>query len=124
MVASTVPVNYMRDMVYHVICQFASYEEPTHHETSVRWWSSYYLYASSLNGSNTLNEQNLVKTYHTHGFELYIPAMYRSLLDTYLSQLKPETKGKSRFLKNWNAKAGYRVQNTGRDKVQNAVKDF
>ena len=59
-----------------------------------------------------------------HGFEFYIPAIYRPLMVTYLSQLKPETKGKSRFLKNWNAKAGYRVQNTGRDKVQNAVKDF
>jgi len=75
------------------------------------------------NGRTTVSFMHQRKRIN-HGFEFYIPAIYRPLMDTYLAQLKPETKGKSRFLKNWNSKAGYRVQNTGRDKVMNSVNDF
>jgi len=59
-----------------------------------------------------------------HGFKFYVPAVYGDLFKTYASQLKKEQNGQTRFLKNWNIKSQTRVQNTGRDKVKKAIKDF
>ena len=49
--------------MYNICQQLDGYNEPSHHEVSVRWWSSYALYGSSNNTSNTLNEKNLLRTY-------------------------------------------------------------
>jgi len=59
-----------------------------------------------------------------HGFKFYVPAVYENLFKKYLSQLKKEKNGKTRFLKNWNMKSKTRVQNTGRDKVGKAINEF
>ena len=43
--------------IYNVCEQFVGYNKPSHHEVSVRWWSSYAMYASFHNSSNTTNEK-------------------------------------------------------------------
>ena len=59
-----------------------------------------------------------------HGFKFYVPAQYEALFKKYLSQLKKEGNGKTRFLKKWNIKSQTCVQNTGRDKVGKVINEF
>ena len=49
--------------VYHVASQYDGYTEPSHHECSVRWWSSHYLYCNKGNTSDTSNENNLIRCF-------------------------------------------------------------
>ena len=51
--------------VYNVAASFQGYQEPSHHEVDLRWWSSYSLYGLSFNSSNTHNEKVLLRTYDT-----------------------------------------------------------
>ena len=58
------------------------------------------------------------------GFKYLMPAKYRHFFDKYVSQMKPGFEGDSRFLKNWNVKAGSRVQNLGCKKVNGWAKNM
>ena len=49
--------------VYHVISQFQCYKEPSHHECSVRWWSSFSQYGHYGNTSETTNETRLMAAF-------------------------------------------------------------
>ena len=49
--------------VYHVVSSFNNYTEPSHHDCSVRWWSSFTQYGHYGNTSETVNENNLMKTF-------------------------------------------------------------
>ena len=75
-------------------------------------------------GQTIVSFQQHARKRINHGFKFYIPSMYRPLIQTYLDQLKNDAKGKTRFLKNWNLKDGYRVQNTGQDKVLHTINNF
>lgn len=57
-----------------------------------------------------------------NGFCFWIPEVYQDLFDRYLLELKKEVDDKTRFLKNYNKRAKARIQNCGRNTVNNCVR--
>ena len=45
--------------VYHVASKFEGYDEPSHHECSVRWWSAFNKYGLYSNSCRSANETHL-----------------------------------------------------------------
>lgn len=57
------------------------------------------------------------------GFTYTLPAIYTPLFDRYIKENNPKKGiGATRFLKNWNRRAGSRIQNTGINTIRSWVK--